>query len=88
MCKPGYYGQFCSAPCPSGSFGSECAGFCYPMCSNSTCDHVHGCPENNKTSFRTTISSKSFALLNKRLISLTEFRPQAQNTYCYYLGKA
>ena len=56
MCKPGYFGTPCDTPCPSGSFGTECGGFCFPKCPNVTCHHVHGCPENTGNTLQTTIS--------------------------------
>ena len=63
MCKPGYFGQFCGYQCPSGSFGPECGGFCFPNCTNVSCHHVYGCPEHPRTSLQTTISSHPGLLL-------------------------
>ena len=67
MCEPGYFGPFCRTPCPFGSFGPKCGGFCFPKCSNDACDHVHGCPENIGTSPQTTISGYTGVLLNMEL---------------------
>lgn len=56
MCNSGYFGQSCKTPCPSGTYGFQCGGFCSPKCSNEECDHVHGCPEKPDTTTPTTIS--------------------------------
>lgn len=47
-CRSGYYGQHCNLPCPSGNFGKDCAGKCYPTCSDEKCDMVFGCSSNKK----------------------------------------
>lgn len=54
-CATGYFGPHCINRCPLGLFGDECAGSCYPHCSNITCHHVYGCLE------RTTEKSQAKA---------------------------
>ena len=56
MCRPGYFGQYCGNPCPSGSFGPECGGFCFPKCSNVSCHHVYGCLEKHGSTIQRTNS--------------------------------
>ena len=48
-CKPGYFGRLCNVPCPYGTYGPRCGGFCRPFCSYEECDHVYGCPKNTET---------------------------------------
>lgn len=46
-CKEGYYGRFCTRPCPFGTFGADCAGRCFPQCPDENCNHVSGCINDN-----------------------------------------
>lgn len=46
-CKEGYYGKFCTRPCPFGTFGADCAGRCFPQCPAEKCNHVIGCINEN-----------------------------------------
>lgn len=44
-CKIGFYGGYCSLPCPPGLFGVGCGGVCEPQCSAKKCHHVYGCSQ-------------------------------------------
>ncbi|XP_078315717.1 uncharacterized protein LOC111099513 [Crassostrea virginica] len=78
MCKPGYFGHFCGTPCPTGSFGPECGGFCFPKCSNVTCHHVHGCPENPENTLQTTISIHPKKAVKLAITSMQKFFPAVE----------
>ena len=39
-----FFGDFYNTPFRSGTYGIQCGGFYFPVCSGEECDHVHGCP--------------------------------------------
>lgn len=46
MCSAGWWGSYCSNPCPPGKYGQDCNQVCFCQ-NNSTCDSVSGnctCP--------------------------------------------
>ncbi|XP_062584041.1 uncharacterized protein LOC134245810, partial [Saccostrea cucullata] len=72
LCAPGYYGDSCEIPCPSGSFGVDCGGQCH--CSAEDCDHVRGCSRQSNKELnlnRTQITTEE--VLSTSLIPKTPF---------------
>lgn len=60
-CKEGYFGKFCNQLCPSGTFGTQCGGQCFPNCAIEDCHHVNGCPNiTESTIYKRELCMKTF----------------------------